>query len=132
SKLSRNQRIIGIKEASGNLDTLEQIKKNSQKGFCLLSGDDSSCMDFMNRGGHGVISVVSHVIPAAMVEIAEQCRNQDQQGLARYKRYDELNKLMGIESNPIPVKMALYLMGIIDSPELRLPLMTLESVHRVK
>ena len=105
------------------------MKAVDQK-FILSSGDDTSCLDFMLSGGQGVISVISHVIPKELRAFADRARKKDGEVRAVYKRYSQLNSLMSVESNPIPVKMALYLMGIIDSPELRLPLVTLSEQNK--
>jgi 4-hydroxy-tetrahydrodipicolinate synthase len=128
--LARVKNIVGIKEASGKLDLLEDIKKVVGPKFLLSSGDDGSAIDFTLRGGHGVISVISHVIPAAFVELVRRGRERDREALTDYKKYNELNRLLGIESNPIPVKMALHLMGIIASPEMRLPLVQLSKENK--
>jgi 4-hydroxy-tetrahydrodipicolinate synthase len=124
-ELSKEKNIVGIKEASGDLTVLDQIRKAAPKSFLLSSGDDATAVEFCLKGGAGVISVVSHVIPREMVDIIVRARKNDPKSLEDYRKFAALNKLMGIESNPIPVKMALHLMGIIDSPELRLPLVTL-------
>lgn len=126
-QLSKNRNIVGIKEASGDMSQMQEIKKRVSRNFLMSSGDDATCMQFAKLGGHGVISVISHLIPDKMVEILDSCRQGENIGLTEYKKFDQLNKLMGIEPNPIPVKMGLYLKGIIDSPELRLPLVTLSK-----
>ena len=125
--LSKVRNIVGIKEASGDMKLHRQIQNNVSKSFLLSSGDDGTCMDFAKLGGHGVISVISHLIPEQMTEILASCRKGEASGIADYKKFDRLNKLMGIEPNPMPVKMGLYLKGIIDSPELRLPLVNLSK-----
>jgi 4-hydroxy-tetrahydrodipicolinate synthase len=132
SALARVKNIVGIKEASGKMDQLEAIQKSVSSKFLLSSGDDGSAVDFAVRGGHGVISVISHVIPREFVEFIRRGREKDAMAAGDYEKYSELNALMGIESNPIPVKMALHLMGIIDSPELRLPLVQLTKENKEK
>lgn len=111
-QLSRHPRIEGIKEASGNLELARKIREACGPEFSLLSGDDGTADEFQRQGGDGVISVVSHILPRATKE-------------KKLSEYKEIVDLMGCEANPIPVKMALHLMGIIDSPELRLPLVEL-------
>lgn len=108
-QLSRVPNIIGIKEASGNIQFAKQIREACGDQFTLLSGDDETTEAFHRAGGDGVISVSSHVIPA------EMRKNETEKHL-------DLVKALFIEANPIPVKMALHLMKIIDSPELRSPL----------
>ena len=85
-------------------------------------------------GGHGVISVISHLIPKELRALVDRARNRDAAAEVDYKKYDNLNKLMGVEANPIPVKMALAQMGVIDSPEMRLPLVELspENTEKMK
>lgn len=118
-KLSEHPKIIGIKEASGNTQFAHQIRQSCGSEFLLLSGDDGTYSEFLNQGGDGVISVASHIIPEAMK------KNQ----IAQHK---DLIDLLFTEANPIPVKMALYLMGVIKSPELRLPLVTLNETGTEK
>ncbi len=121
-ELARHKNIIGIKEATGKMDFLEQIKKQVPKDFALLSGDDASCVDFCARGGHGVISVSSHIIGGEMKEAIQN------RSVSEYaSRYAELMKHLYIEANPIPLKAALHWMGIISSPGLRLPLVPLDE-----
>lgn len=113
-KLSEHPQIIGIKEASGNIEFAKQIRQSCGKEFILLSGDDGTFDDFMKVGGDGVISVASHIIPHEMKSIKATANK-------------ELIDLLFVEPNPMPVKMALYLMKIIASPECRLPLVTLSE-----
>lgn len=131
-ELSQQARIAGIKEASGDLSILSAIKSGVSPEFSLLSGDDASFADFCACGGHGVISVSSHIIGAEMKATLERVRQGDQRAAGDYKaRFAPLMKGLYCEANPIPVKMALYWMGVIESPELRLPLSALdEKLHR--
>lgn len=131
-ELSKTKNIIGIKEASGQVAMVPAIRAQAKKQFLLTSGDDATCLDFMLAGGEGVISVVSHVIPGEMVRLTERALAGDEACRREYERYSNLVQLMGVESNPIPVKMALYLRGLIDSPELRLPLVTLSPENKRK
>jgi len=128
SDLSRVQGIKGIKEASGKIDFASDIIKASSPEFVMLSGDDGTYVEFLAAGGHGVISVASHVIPKQMV----QWRAWAQQGevakaRADIQKYMPLIDLLFVEANPIPVKKALQLMGLSDSAELRLPLTEMDS-----
>ncbi len=113
-KLSEHPNIIGIKEASGNISFAKQIRETCGKEFLLLSGDDGTYDQFMAVGGDGVISVSSHIIPEVML------KTQASQSL-------ELINTLFIEASPIPVKMALRILGIIQSAELRLPLLSMSS-----
>jgi 4-hydroxy-tetrahydrodipicolinate synthase len=118
-KLSEHPNIYGIKEASGNIELARQIRQSCGDSFSLLSGDDGTYDDFMAAGGNGVISVASMVIPEAMVKI-------------KTKEHRDLIDMLFVEANPIPLKKALQLMGIIKSAECRLPLVTLADVHTEK
>jgi 4-hydroxy-tetrahydrodipicolinate synthase len=113
-KLSEHPNIIGIKEATGNIEFAKQIRSACGNEFLLLSGDDGTYDDFMKAGGDGVISVASHIIAKAM--------KKKKAG----ENIDLINALF-CEANPIPLKMALYLQGVIQSPELRLPLVPLSA-----
>ena len=113
-KLSQHPNIVGIKEASGNIDFAKKIRQECGSEFLLLSGDDGTYDQFIKVGGDGVISVASHIIPTQM-----------KNGMISAHR-DLIDQLF-CEANPIPVKMALYLLGHIQSPELRLPLTTLST-----
>lgn len=118
-KLSEHPNIYGIKEASGNIEMVHQIRQSCGESFILLSGDDATYDDFMKAGGDGVISVASHIIPEIIIQ-QKASENLD------------LIDLLFVEANPIPVKKALHLMGIIKSPECRLPLVTLADTHAEK
>lgn len=118
-KLSEHPNIIGIKEASGNIAFLREIKEQCGDEFLALSGDDATYDEFMMNGGHGTISVASHLFPQVFHE-------------RKASKYLPLINYLFVEANPIPVKMAMHLMGVIDSPELRLPLVTLADNHKAK
>lgn len=130
SNLAKVKNITSIKEASGKIDFAKEILNSVTDQFTLLSGDDGTYVEFLSIGGHGVISVASHVIPQQMV----QWKKWAQEGeLAKaredIKKYSQLIDLLFIEANPIPVKKALELMGVIESAGLRLPLVELSDVH---
>lgn len=121
-RLSKIGNIKGIKEASGLIDQVTDILRSVPADFCVLSGDDSMTLPIIAIGGHGVISTVSNVAPKDMVLMTDYCFKND------YKSARKLNfKLlplihaMFIETNPIPVKKALNIMGFIEN-EIRLPL----------
>ena len=114
--------IVGIKEASGDIDQITRILKNAPDDFIVLSGDDGITFHLMALGGRGVISVVSNVIPAKMVEFTSSMLNGnwDKSRKMQMELYD-IFKVLFIETNPGPVKYAAELMGIMNS-RLRLPL----------
>ena len=122
AELSKETGIVGIKEASGEVAFGEQIISVTPQNFVMLSGDDGTCVQLNLNGGDGVISVVSHVIPRELRALMDRATDGDDKVIQEYKRYSRLIDLLFKEANPIPVKMALYKMGLIASPELRLPL----------
>ena len=125
-ELSRVDNIVGIKEATGNMQLLEEIKTVSAKNFVLLSGDDGTCVDFCAKGGHGVISVSSHIIAKDMAAHIE-----GKTDLEYKNKFKDFMRLLYVEANPIPLKMALHWMGIFATPDMRLPLTYLdEKFHK--
>lgn len=130
-RLAKHKQIVGIKEASGNMELASAMAKEIPLKFTLLSGDDKSCMDFCQRGGKGVISVISHVIPKQMSEICESVIKGNG-GVQEWSHYSKLNDAMGLETNPIPVKAALKMMGVIASEEMRLPLVSISKDAKLK
>lgn len=127
-ELSQVQNIVGIKEASGNIEFASEIIRKAGPEFVMLSGDDGTYVDFLKAGGHGVISVASHVIPREMLNWKKlvQGGKYDEANTDLKKHLPLINHLF-VEANPIPVKMALYYMGLIKSPELRLPLVQMSE-----
>lgn len=114
--------IIGIKEASGRLDQVYEILEGAPEGFAVLSGDDDLTLEMMKHGAAGCISVASNIVPGkvkALTDAALEGRFEDA------GRIDEelkpLYKACFVESNPVPVKAALSLMGLCTK-EMRLPL----------
>ena len=118
-QLAQMENIVGIKEATGNIGFLKQIKSVVQKNFLLLSGDDPSCVEFFNEGGHGAISAGANILAKELITIFNSNPSERRQLFRRYKVFlEELFK----ETNPIGLKQSLFLSGIISSKELRLPL----------
>ncbi len=122
ARLSKHGNILGIKEATGDLDRLAQIQSLVSEDFMLYSGDDFSLLPFIEQGGHGVVTVSGNVVPAA---VAELCRLAMAGETEKAKALDEtlqpLNDALFVESNPIPVKWAMSQMGLLDG-RMRLPL----------
>lgn len=123
-KLQDIKNIIGIKEASADLDFDRQLFSNKRQDWVYYSGDDATTLDFVGLGGHGSISVLSHIIPdkmnAAIKEISEKGADKVK---SEFSKYNNLTRLLFSEPNPTPVKFALYKMGIIETDEVRLPLL---------
>lgn len=114
--------IIGIKEASGKLDQVFEILDGVPAGFSVLSGDDDLTLEMMKHGAKGVISVASNIAPAAVREMTEAAlEGRFDEAETVDTRLQPLFKNCFVESNPIPVKAGLSLMGLM-SPEVRLPL----------
>lgn len=119
-RVAEHPRIQAIKEATGNLDRVTEIR--STTSLAVLSGDDALTLPLLALGGTGVISVLSNLLPQRMTRLVEAGLRGDTE-VAR-QEHDSLQPLMRalfLDSNPIPVKTALGLLGRID-PELRLPL----------
>jgi len=122
--------IVGIKEAGGNPDRVSQLRALLGPKFTILSGDDSLTLPFMAVGADGVISVASNVIPREVAHMVQAYAMGKIDGARRlHQKYFPLFKDLFIESNPIPVKAALAMMGMIHE-EYRLPLVQLSSKNR--
>ncbi|MDH3386712.1 MAG: 4-hydroxy-tetrahydrodipicolinate synthase [Gammaproteobacteria bacterium] len=130
AELSRVDNIVGIKEATGSMDRLADIKRQVSDDFALLTGDDSTTCEFILNGGHGAISVTANVVPAKM---ARMCRlaaeGKAQEARAADAEIADLHRLLFIESNPIPVKWAVSQMGFGEL-NLRLPMTVLSEEHQ--
>lgn len=121
--------IVGIKEATGNLDRARDILQRCGDRLDLYSGDDATAMEFMLLGGKGVISVTANAAPRAMHEMcAAALAGQRAQAKAINDRLAALHEHLFVEANPIPVKWVLYEMGLIESG-IRLPLTLLSDRH---
>ena len=133
-RLASVDNIIGVKEATADLERLVAIRERVNDDFMLYSGDDLTSKDFLLQGGHGVISVTANVAPALMHEMCELATNGDAKAATEVdEKLTSLHQDLFIESNPIPAKWAVYEMGLIQAG-IRLPLTWLsEASHaRVK
>ena len=131
ARLSKLKNIIGVKEATGDLNRLAEIKSLVDDDFILLSGDDETGCDFMLQGGHGVISVTTNVAPVQMAKMCELAL--DGQSDAAHKLNEQLlpvHKKLFVESNPIPVKWACAELGLIPTAGCRLPLTILSEQYQ--
>jgi len=128
--LSNLKNIAGIKEASGNLVQVSEILRDADKNFVVLSGDDALTFPMMAMGVKGVISVSANVIPDRMAAMTDAALKGDfSKAQKLHLELLELNNTLFIETNPIPVKETLAMMGLI-TPEVRLPLCPMEDRHR--
>ncbi|OUN77780.1 4-hydroxy-tetrahydrodipicolinate synthase [Alistipes sp. An54] len=114
--------IIGIKEASGKIDQMQRILDQRPEGFLVLSGDDGMAIELMRRGGDGVISVAANAFPGRFMSCINHAKRGDFEAADReYEALDEAVKALFEEGNPVGVKCALSVMGIIGDT-MRLPL----------
>ena len=119
--------IVAVKEASGSLDQMSRVKQLCPSNFDLISGDDSLTLPVLSIGGTGIISVVANIVPrdvADMVKEFEKGNIKKAQEL-HYKLLP-LTKALFLETNPIPVKTAMGLLGMCE-PDLRLPLVSMST-----
>jgi 4-hydroxy-tetrahydrodipicolinate synthase len=121
-RLAEIDNIIGVKEASGSISQMAVVLDLVPSDFLVLSGDDAVTIPLTSLGGRGLISVSSNEIPAEMTRLTQLCLAGDFKGaLAIHQRYFRLLEANFIETNPIPVKAAMALMGLCE-PVYRLPL----------
>lgn len=127
-ELSEHHQIVGIKEASGDMNFDKDLLKEVNKNFVVLSGDDDSFLELSALGGQGIISVVSHILGEQLKQLFQEVKNGNSQAVQEYKqKYSALLKTLYYESNPIGIKMALKLLSVFDSAELRSPLVALSE-----
>jgi 4-hydroxy-tetrahydrodipicolinate synthase len=130
ARLAEIEQVVGVKEACGDLVQVSRVVALCPEGFTVLSGDDALILPVIAVGGRGVISTSSNVAPRAVVELVEAARRGE---LARARelhlRLLPLFDALFCETNPIPVKAALALMGLVDE-EIRLPLTPLSAANR--
>jgi 4-hydroxy-tetrahydrodipicolinate synthase len=122
ARLAAIENIVGVKEASGNIGQVATILNQVPTTFTVLSGDDAVTIPVMALGGRGIVSVVSNQIPGEMTRLAQACLHGDFETARRIQaRYLPLMNVNFVESNPIPVKAAMGLMGLLE-PVHRLPM----------
>ena len=132
ARLKDISNITAVKEASGNVEQMEQIIDLVEGKIDLLSGDDSLYFPILAIGGKGVISVASNIIPGDVAEVYNQFKkNNMEKARELFYKYYFLTKSMFYETNPIPAKTSLKLMGMI-SGELRLPLCEMSKANEDK
>ena len=132
AKLAGIKNVIGVKEASGNLEQMKKIHEVCPKDFLLISGDDALTLPILSMGGVGIISVASNIAPKDVAGLVNAFNNGDK------LKAEAINaKLLGlvqslfIETNPIPVKTAASMMGL-SSSLMRLPMCEMEDVNLAK
>jgi 4-hydroxy-tetrahydrodipicolinate synthase len=126
-RLAQIDSIIGIKEATGNIERAQWLIHEAPKGFSVYSGDDGTAVALMLCGGHGNVSVTANIAPKLMHDMClAAIAGQAQQAMAIQRQLLSLHKNMFTESNPIPVKWAAHRMGLCG-PAMRLPMTPLSS-----
>lgn len=121
--LSSHANIVGIKDATGDLQRLSELQQALPDDFLLFSGDDATGCAFLNQGGHGVISVTANVAPAKMSAMCEFAMNkQYSEATAIDNTLSRLHNTLFLAPNPVLPKWALYKMKMMTSPFLRLPM----------
>lgn len=126
-RLAEIPNIVGLKDATADMDRVAWLVKHRPEGFALYSGDDETAMEFVLAGGEGVISVTANVAPAAMHEMIMAARKGDrQQAESLNQPLTGLHSDLFVEANPIPVKWAVQQMGLIGRG-IRLPMTELAS-----
>jgi 4-hydroxy-tetrahydrodipicolinate synthase len=126
----RCRNVVGIKEAGGNSDRVSQLRAALGPRFTILSGDDSLTLSFMAVGAHGVISVVSNILPRQVSQMVRLfAAGNAKAALKIHERYYPIFKDLFIESNPVPVKAAMAMLGRLEE-EYRLPLVPMNPRNR--
>lgn len=117
-----NKNIYAVKEASGNIERIVEINAK-MPNFKILSGEDSINHPILASGGCGVVSVTGNLLPDKIVNLVKYATNKDyQNSLRESAELFEINKVLFCETNPIPIKTAMWIYGLIENLEFRLPL----------
>ena len=131
-RLAQIPNIVAVKEASGNMSQIGDVFNAVPDSFLVFSGDDAMTLPVISLGGVGIISVASNEIPRQMTEMTRAALDNDwKKARAMYRRYLPLMQANFIESNPIPVKAVLAMMGKIEE-NYRLPLTRMKAENRAK
>ncbi len=132
ARLAQIENIAGVKEASGNIGQMASIIDVAPPDFVVLCGDDPITIALMALGGRGVVSVASNQIPAEMTQLAQSCLKGDFETARQIqKQFLPLMNVNFVESNPIPVKEGMALMGLLE-PVYRLPLCRASEANRAR
>jgi 4-hydroxy-tetrahydrodipicolinate synthase len=132
ARLAQIANIVGVKEASGSISQMASLLAIVPPDFVVLSGDDGITLPLISLGGRGVISVASNEIPAPMTQIAKLALANDfEAARALHNRWFPLMEVNFVETNPIPVKSALALMGLCE-PVFRLPMVPPKAENLAK
>jgi 4-hydroxy-tetrahydrodipicolinate synthase len=128
-RLSEIDNIVGLKDATGDMDRARYLVSQRSRDFALYSGDDATARQFVSAGGNGVISVTANIVPQSMHDMIAASREGDASLAADIDaRIEPLHRDLFIESSPIPVKWLLHQMGLIGEG-IRLPLTPLSDQY---
>ncbi len=132
ARLAEIEHIVGLKEATGSLDEVQEVARRCGDRLEIYSGDDSLTLPVMAAGGCGVISVVSNILPKQSCEVTAACARGDfTAARTLHYRMLPLIRVLFLETNPIPVKAALAMMGYCRD-ELRLPLLSMSAAPKAQ
>ncbi len=133
AKLAQDcKNIVAVKEASGSLDQMSRIRQLCPKSFDLISGDDSLTLPVLSIGGTGIISVVANIVPGEVADLVSAFEKGDiRKAQQLHYKLLPLIKAVFIETNPIPVKTAMGLLGMCQ-PDLRLPMCSMSAANLEK
>ena len=131
-ELAKHERIVAVKEASGNISTIAELIAECGDSFDIYSGNDDQIVPIMSLGGKGVISVLSNVLPKLTHDICQNCFDNNYAEAARVQlEYLDFINALFCEVNPVPVKTAMAELGYCDI-EMRLPLCEMEDANKAK
>jgi len=130
ARLSKIKNVVGIKEASGSLQAISEIIDLCADEFSVLSGDDALLWPILAVGGKGVISVTANILPGKVADLCKAAATGDiDRARALHYELRDINDILFIDTNPVPVKSAVHFMGKIED-EVRPPLAPLSDSHR--
>lgn len=133
AKIMELERVIGVKDATGDLNRPLSLKRLVKKEISLLSGEDATALAFNIHGGCGCISVIANIVPKLCAELQNLfLKKQFEEAIELNKRLFPLNKVLFCETNPIPVKYGISLLKPNISSNLRLPLMEANEDTKIK
>ena len=130
-ELAKIPNVAAVKEASGNLAQISEVIRSKSEGFRVYSGDDALTLPIMALGGHGLVSVVSHICGAAYKEIIECFESNPARARELHHQFEPVVKAIFSQPSPVPIKYALSLRGF-DCERVRLPLVQLTSEEKAK
>lgn len=130
ARLSELKNIVGIKEATGDLNQVSRVIEYSREGFEVISGDDFVTVPMLAIGAVGVISVTANIVPGEMSRMVNGfMEGRTEEAIKLHYSLQPLHRAMFVETNPVPVKTALAMMGMVEE-EFRLPLVRISEANR--